>query len=158
VYPLFLYRKKIKEASISVENNKAITRQLTELLDQGNVEKLNELLSSDIVYHFAGLPHPLNREQYIQVNCAAKNVFSDLKRTVEDLVAEADKVTVCITARGMHTGEFQVIPATGRHTEITGIAGRRIADGKIAEEWVINDQLRLMQQLGIFHLPAQASR
>lgn len=91
---------------------------------------MNELLSSDFVSHFARLPHPLNREQYIQVNRAAEYVFLDLKRTVEDLVAEADKATVCITARGTHTGVFQGIGATGRHTEITGIAIRRIAAGK----------------------------
>jgi len=142
---------------MSIENNKALARQLTELLDQGNVEKLNALLSPDFVSHFAGLPQPLNREQYIQVNRAAKTAFSDLKRTVEDLIAEADKVTLRITARGTHTGVFQGIAATGRRTEISGIAIRRIADGKIAEEWVINDQLGLMQQLGIFHLPAQSN-
>lgn len=141
---------------MSIESNKAIARQLTELLDQGNVDKLNALLSPDFVSHFAGLPLPLNREQYIQVNRSAKAAFSDLKRTVDDLIAEADKVTVRITARGTHTGVFQGIAATGRQTEITGIAIRRIADGKIVEEWVINDQLGLMQQLGLFHLPAQA--
>jgi len=89
------------------------------------------LLSSDFVSHFAGLPHPLNREHYIQVNRAAKNVFSDFKCTVEDLVAEADKATAGITAGGTHTGVFQGTAATGRHTEIKGIASVELQMGKL---------------------------
>jgi hypothetical protein len=53
---------------------------------------------------------------------------------------------------------FQGVAATGRQTEIMGIAIRRIADGKIAEEWVINDQPGLMKQFSIFHLPDRANR
>jgi steroid delta-isomerase-like uncharacterized protein len=140
---------------MSIENNKAIARQLTETLDEGNVNKLRELLSPDFVSHFAGMPKPLNREQYIQVNTMAKAAFSDLKRTVEDMIAEGDKVAVRITARGTHTGAFQGIAATGKQTEITGIAIRRIAEGKIVEEWVINDQLGLMQQLGVIRPSGQ---
>lgn len=137
---------------MSIDKNKEIARRLTRLLDQEDVEQLKELLSSDFVSHFAGLPQPLNRDQYIQVNHTARSAFSDLTRTVEDLIAEADKVTVRITARGTHTGVFQGIPATGKKTEITGIAIRRIEAGKIVEEWVINDQLGLMQQLGVFSM------
>jgi steroid delta-isomerase-like uncharacterized protein len=140
---------------MSIENNKAIARQLTYLLDQDDAEQLKEILSPDFVSHFAGLPQPLNREQYIQVNHMAKSAFSDLARTIDDVIAESDKVAVRITARGTHTGLFQGIAPTGKKTEITSIAIRRITDGKIVEEWVINDQLGLMQQLGIFNMPAQ---
>ena len=138
---------------MSLEDNKEIARRLTDLLNHDDVEKLKQLLSPDFVSHFAGLPQPLNRDQYIQVNQAAKSAFSDLYRTVDDLIAEADKVVLRITARGTHTGVYQGIPATGKITKITGIAIRRILGGKIVEEWVINDQLGLMQQLGIFNMP-----
>jgi len=137
---------------MSIETNKEIARQLTQLLDREDVEQLKELLAPDFVSHFAGLPQPLNRDQYILVNHTARSAFSDLSRTVEDVIAEGDKVTVRITARGTHTGMFQGIPATGKKTEITGIAIRRIVDGKIVEEWVVNDQLGLMQQLGVFSM------
>ena len=140
---------------MTIENNKALARRLTELLDKGNEEKLNDLLSPDFVSHFAGLDQPLNRQQYIMVNRAAKNAFADLNRTVEDVIAEGDKVTVRLTARGTHTGVFQGLVATGKLTKISGIAIRRIKAGKIIEEWVVNDQLGLMQQLGLFHLPTQ---
>ena len=139
---------------MSIENNKKIARQLTRLLDQEDVEQLKQILSPDFISHFAGLPQPLNREQYLQVNHMARSAFSDLSRTVEDLIAEGDKVAVRITARGTHTGIYQGLTASGKKTEISGIAIRRIVDGKIVEEWVINDQLGLMQQLGLFKMPA----
>lgn len=139
---------------MSVKNNKELARRLTQLLDLDEVEQIRQLLSPEFISHFAGLPQPLNREQYIQVNHAAKSAFSDLRRTVDDIIAEGDMVAVRITARGTHTGIFQGIAASGKKTEITGIAMRRIADGKIVEEWVVNDQLGLMQQLGIFKMPS----
>ena len=140
---------------MSIESNKAIARKLTELLDLGDENKLKDILSPDFISHFAGLPEPLDREQYIMVNRAAKTAFADLNRTVEDVIAESDKVTVRITARGTHTGVFQGIVGTGKLTKISGIAIRRIAEGKITEEWVVNDQLGLLQQLGIVRLPTQ---
>jgi predicted ester cyclase len=89
------------------------------------------LLSPDFVFHYAGLLQPHNGEQYIQVNRAAKTAFSDLKRTVDDLIAEGDTVAVRITALGTHTGTFQGIAARGWQTEITGIAIRRMGMGKL---------------------------
>ncbi len=138
------------------ETSKALARQLTDALEEGNVDKLRELLAPDFVSHFGGLPQPLNREQYIQVNTMARAAFADLKRTVEELIVEGDKVAVRITARGTHTGTFQGITATGKQTEITGIAIRQIVQGKIVAEWVINDQLGLLRQLGVIPSPGQA--
>ncbi len=140
---------------MSIESNKEIARRLTRLLDHDDKQQIMEILSPDFVSHFAGLPQPLGREQYIQVNHMAKLAFNDLSRTVEDLVAEGDRVVLRITARGTHTGLFQGKPGTGKITKISGITIRRIVDGKIVEEWVVNDQLGLLQQLGIIKTPAQ---
>ena len=76
---------------MSIENNKALARKLTELLDHGDVNKLKDILSPNFISHFAGLPQPLNRDQYIQVNQTAKAAFSDLNRTVEDMIAEGEQ-------------------------------------------------------------------
>jgi steroid delta-isomerase-like uncharacterized protein len=139
----------MEEKPVSLENNKKIARRLTELLDQGNEAQLMAILSADFVSHFAGLPQPLDRQHYIQANQAAREAFGDLRRTVEDLVAEGDRVALRITARGTHTGMFRGILATGKYTEISGIVIRRIAGEQIIEEWVVNDQLGLLQQLGL---------
>jgi steroid delta-isomerase-like uncharacterized protein len=138
---------------MSIEDNKELARRLTKLLDHNDEKQIKEILSPDFISHFAGLPDALDREQYIQLNHMAKIAFNDLSRTVEDLIAEEDKVAVRITARGTHTGLFQGIPGTGKITKITGIAIRRIFDGRIVEEWVITDQLGLLQQLGILKMP-----
>ena len=142
---------------MSIEKNKEIARRLTYLLDHDDAAQIKELLSPDFVSHFATLPQPLDREHYIQVNHLAKLAFNDLSRSVEDVVAEGDKVAVRITARGTHTGMYQGFHGTGKITKITGIAIRRILDEKIVEEWVITDQLGLLQQLGILKLPSQTS-
>jgi steroid delta-isomerase-like uncharacterized protein len=141
---------------MSIENNKALARQLTKLLDHDDKAKIMEILSPDFVSHFTGIPRPLDREQYLQVNHLAKIAFNDLTRSVEDLVAEDDRVVVRITARGTHTGMFQGIAGTGKLTKITGIAIRRILEEKIVEEWVITDQLGLLQQIGLFKFPLQS--
>lgn len=143
---------------MSIETNKAIARRLTELLDHNDESELNAILSPDFISHFAGQPQPLNRLMYLQVNRMAKAAFNDLHRTVEDLIAEGDKVVVRITARGTHTGPFQGFVPTGKLTKISGIAIRRIVDDKIVEEWVVNDQLGLLQQLGIVKPPASTTQ
>ncbi len=140
---------------MSIDSNKEIARRLTRLLDHDDKEQIMEILAPGFVSHFAGLAQPLDREQYIQVNHMAKLAFNDLTRSVEDLVAEEDRVVLRITARGTHTGLFQGMPGTGTITKISGIAIRRILDGKIVEEWVVNDQLGLLQQMGIYKAPAQ---
>ncbi len=132
-----------------LEYNKMIARRLTMLLDDEDETELKNLLAADFVSHFAGLPKPLNREQYLQFNRLAKVAFDDLHRTVEDMIAEDDKVTLRITARGTHTGNFQGMVATGILTKMSGIAIRRIIGERITEEWVVNDQLGLMHQLGV---------
>jgi steroid delta-isomerase-like uncharacterized protein len=133
---------------MSTEANKALARQLTETLHGGNADQIAELLSPDFVSHFPGVPQPMNREQYIQFNTAVMRAFPDFKQTVEDIVAEGDTVALRMTGRGTHTGVFQGMPPTGKQFAITGMAIRRIADGKIVEEWANPDQLGLMQQIG----------
>jgi steroid delta-isomerase-like uncharacterized protein len=69
--------------------------------------------------------------------------------TVEDLIAEGDKVVGRWTFRGTHRGDFMGIPPTGKKVSIMGIAIYRIARGKIAEAWVAWDAMGLMHQLGV---------
>ena len=139
---------------MSADENKVIARQLTEALNAGNMDKLHELLSPEFVSHFPGVPTPMTREQYGQFNKMVKAAFPDFKQTIEDSIAEGDKVVLRMTARGTHNGTFQGIAATGKQFEITGITIRRIADGKIVEEWANPDQLGMMQQLGAFPSPS----
>jgi steroid delta-isomerase-like uncharacterized protein len=74
--------------------------------------------------------------------------FPDGRVTIEDMIAEGDKVVTRYNSRGTHKGDFMGIPATGKKVAVTGIVISRIAKGKIAEEWEEFDALGFMVQLG----------
>ncbi|MFL5766891.1 MAG: ester cyclase [Actinomycetota bacterium] len=77
--------------------------------------------------------------------------------TVEDIVAEGDRVVVRWTGRGTHSGEFMGIPPTGRSFTIAGIDVIRFEEGRMAEHWHVVDQLALMQQLGLIPAPESSN-
>ena len=74
--------------------------------------------------------------------------FPDWHTTIEDLIAEGDKVVVRMMQRGTHQGTFFGLAATGKQVTVAGIAIFRLRNGQIVEEWLITDQLGAMQQLG----------
>ena len=80
--------------------------------------------------------------------------FPDLQYTVEDQIAEGDKVVTRYTASGTHRGELMGIAPTGSRVEITGISITRVEDGKIEEIWETHDALGMMRQLGVIPSPA----
>ena len=73
--------------------------------------------------------------------------FPDLHRTIDDLVAEGDKVVVRQTIRGTHRGEYLGVPPTGKPVTFTAVAIFRLADGRIVESWILRDDLSILQQL-----------
>lgn len=73
--------------------------------------------------------------------------FPDMHDTIEDMLAEGDKVAVRVTVQGTHRGEFQGIAPTGRQISFAGFAIFRVVDGKIVENRALNDRQGLMQQL-----------
>jgi len=81
---------------------------------------------------------------------AVTAAFPDGQSTIEDLIAEGDRVMQRVTFRGTHQGEFLGVPATGRTVSAWVMVIRRMAGGKVAEEWQLVDGLGLMQQLGAF--------
>jgi predicted ester cyclase len=81
------------------------------------------------------------------------SAFSDNEVTVDDQIAEGDKVVTRWSSKGTHSGEFFGIPATGKRVAGKGIGISRIVDGKIVEEWGESDMLGMMQQLGVIPPP-----
>ncbi len=76
--------------------------------------------------------------------------FPELHHTVEDQIAENDKVVNRVTARGTHIGYFQVIPPTSRQITIIDILIARLKQGKVTELWAQFDALGLLEQFGVF--------
>ena len=81
--------------------------------------------------------------------------FPDLHVTIEDVVAEGDRVVVRTTYTGTHQADLQGIPATGKTVSESAITIFRLANGKIAEGWLVADNLGLMQQLGVIPAPQE---
>ena len=141
---------------MSAEENKDLVRHYyDELWNKGNVAIIDALTTSDYAYHLAGSPAPLDHTGLRQYESTLRAAFPDWHATVEDMLAEGDKVAVHWTGGGTHQGTFQGIPATGKQVTAPGMTILRIVDGKIAEERVVADTLGALQQVGAIPLPGQ---
>jgi steroid delta-isomerase-like uncharacterized protein len=133
---------------MSAEENKALARRAWETVAD-NPDVLDEVYAPDVVWHepdqeIRGL------EQAKQFVSTYETAFPDMNVTVEDVIAEGDKVVTRVTLRGTHQGETQEFgPPTGRQVELKGITISRIEGGKIVEDWDAYDNLSAMQQLGL---------
>ena len=130
---------------MSSEENKALVRREQEELwnATGNLDAAQELFVADHV------------EVARQEAADFREGFPDVVSTIEDLIAEGDKVVARWRARATHQGEYMGIPPTGKEVEFTGISVYRIEAGKIAESWNEEDELGLMRQIGAVAEPGQ---
>jgi steroid delta-isomerase-like uncharacterized protein len=143
---------------MSTEENKSVVqRSYDEFFNTGNLALVDQFHSNDFVAHVLGLPPIQGLEALKQLASGYLRAFPDLHITLEDMIAEGDKVMTRVSWRGTHKGEFIGIPPTGKQVTVTGMYGYRIADGKIAKWWDYSDNLGLMQQLGVVPAPGQAS-
>ena len=135
---------------MTVEENKAIARKWNdEIYDKGNPAAVDELYATNFVAKNPPAGVVRDRESYKQENVTnVRASFADIHCTIEDMVAEEDKVAVRWSWRGTHKGEFMGIAPTGKQVTMTGITILRIEGGKIVEEWGEADNLGFMQQLG----------
>jgi len=83
-----------------------------------------------------------------------RTAFPDLSATVDEQVAEGDKVVSRVTMSGTHEGEFMGIPATGKSFTIPGVSIWEVIGGQLISEWVNWDSMSMMQQLGLAPAPA----
>lgn len=137
---------------MSTEENKEIVRRFFALgPSQGDMNAAKELLAPDFTLHVP-LPAAPGVQGISDVVTACRAAFEHLNVTMEDMVAEGDRVAARFTARGVHMGAFMGLPPTGKSIIMTGVEIFRIENGKIAELWGEANLLGLMGQLGI--LPA----
>lgn len=142
---------------MSTEQNKALVRRMVEeVFNRGNVSRVDELLASDFVEREELPPGiPRDREGVKQLTIAMRTAFPDFKATIDDIVAEGDKVVVRQTWRGTHKGEFMGVPPTGKRVSFGVFDVIRFAGGKGVEHWGLMDSMGLMQQLGAIPTPGQ---
>jgi steroid delta-isomerase-like uncharacterized protein len=137
---------------MSTEENKALMRHFYEqVLNERNLAAIEDFIAPHFVNHSAsqlGLTggDSGHVKQFVSMALLA---FPDLHYTVEDLIAEGDKIVARITISGTQQGAFMGIPATGKQATISDIEIFRVTNGKVVENWVQVDFLGLLQQLGV---------
>jgi steroid delta-isomerase-like uncharacterized protein len=140
---------------MSAEQNKALVRRgFEEGMNQHNLNVFDELLAPNYVNHNMPAPAP-GPEGFRQVVSMFLTAFPDFHVTLEDVIADGDKVATRGTWRGTHQGEFMGIPATGKSVAVSYSDIWRIENGRAVENWVQMDMLGLMQQLGVAPAPGQ---
>jgi steroid delta-isomerase-like uncharacterized protein len=139
------------------ENNKTLVRRWIELWNNQNVAAVDELVTTDFVRHDPNTPEVRGATAEKQLITMVLTAFPDIHFTIEDLVAEGDMAAGRYTLRGTHQGEWLGIPPTHKAVTLTVSEFYRIAEGKIAEQWVLLDALGMLQQLGVIPAPGQAA-
>lgn len=142
-----------------LDTNKTVARRFfEEVFGQGKLDVLDVIVAKDHDNKGpATLPGlPAGPEGAKQVVTMYRNAFPDFRVTVDEQIAEGDKVVTRWTAHGTHKGELAGIPATGKSSTVTGISVDKLVNGKIAESWGIFDQFGMMQQLGVIPTPEPA--
>jgi steroid delta-isomerase-like uncharacterized protein len=138
------------------EEHKALVRRFwEEVFNQKRLERADAYVAQDYLDHGAvpgqgpGL-EGAKRQRWAMYFAA----IPDLHATIDDMVAEGDKVSVRFTVTGTQVGELLNVPPTGKHFDVGAMCIYRIAEGKVAEQWEQIDMLGLMRQLGAILAPA----
>jgi steroid delta-isomerase-like uncharacterized protein len=139
---------------MSTEENKDLIRRAFEAGNQKNWAVFDALFAPDYVLHNASTT--MGFEAYKQFLLRYGSAFPDGSLTIEDMIAEGDRVVFRQMFRGTHQGDMMGIPPTGKQITMSGIAITRVANGKIVEGWYNGDDLGMMQQLGVVPMPGQA--
>jgi steroid delta-isomerase-like uncharacterized protein len=135
---------------MSIEQNKALVRQLIEeVFNRGNMSLIDELLAPDFLEREEMPPGmPSDREGVRLATTMLHNAFPNFKATINDIIAEGDKVVTRLTWSSTQMGGFMGIPPAGKSMSIGVIDIFRIDEGKSVEHWGLMDSLAMMQQLG----------
>jgi C-1 hydroxylase len=140
---------------LSLEENKAIIRRLYEADNKKDLSILDELISPDFydtTFQLRGL------ESYRQFETAFFKGFPDWIETIEDIIAEKDKVWVRFTGTGTHKGEWLGLAPTGKKMTLKAVQIWRIVDGKVVAKDSIGDLLDVFKQLGVIEYTEKAKK
>ena len=133
---------------MSAQNKALVRRYVEEVLNNRNLTLIDELFAPTFIDHDSSMPEAKGPAGVRRLVAIVHASFPDLHFTIEDIVAEGDKVVYRYTVRGTHQNAFMGIAATGKQISFTGIHIYRVGNGKLQEEWENWDTLGVMRQLG----------
>jgi predicted ester cyclase len=140
---------------MSIEENKEIVRRFVEAYNNQDYDLLDNLLAPDYIDH-TNQVGPEGLKQLIKM---AFNAFPNYHETIEDIIAEGDKVWIRVKVNtGIHTGEFMGFAPTGKKLTIEMVDIIRVDNGKLVEYWDITDRMDFLQQIGAIEYTEQGKR
>ena len=132
-----------------METHKDFFRQFVQFINTADGHLAGQLISPLARFHVPGQPEALwGPMGYLMIIAMMRSGFHDIQWTLEEMVAEGDKVAVRYTMRGTHQGEFLGVQPTGKPIVVQAINFYRLADNQIAEEYGQPDMLGLLRQIG----------
>jgi len=135
------------------DTNEELVRDYLRAFNERDHDRMTELLADDVVEH--GMGEELHGpDEILDFLDAHFQTFPDYSGTTGRMVADGDTVAVQYTVSGTHTGEYRDVEPTGHKAEWTGLAMYRIEDDRIAEIWIEEDRLGLLEQLEVLDPPA----
>jgi len=141
----------------TAENKNVLTAFIEEVINEGRLERADDLVHADFV-ELDPLPgQSQGREGLKEVIAQLRGAFPDIHWVVDEMLAEGAKVCTRFTWSGTHCGTFLGIPATNKRVTVKGVVIDRLEGGKMAESRILMDTLGMMQQLGVL-APPPASR
>ncbi len=127
------------------QNKSSIRRFYEQVVNAREIDLADELLSADFNDHAAKEP---GLEEFKKLYNSMIDIFEGLHITVEDLIAEGDKVVAYVTTRAVQAGKFRGFPPSGKEVTFTGVDIFRFENGKVVERWAVRDFLGMLQQAG----------
>jgi predicted ester cyclase len=140
------------------EQNKEIARQLYKAIDEQNFDTLLELSASDGVCHIPGVPDAVPIKAATDIIKSYYEAFPDSTHDIKAVIAEGDMVVIRFTQVSTHTGDYEGILPTGNKISVEGQHMFRLANGKVAEAWMVEDNLGMMMQLGMELKPKEEEK
>ena len=143
---------------MSADNKKLARRLIEEAVSKGNIGVIDEIVAPDWIDNDPNNPPdlPAGAEGLKQLVSMYRGAFPDMVMTIEDQIAEGDKVVTRWTVKGTHGGDLMGIAPTGKELTVAGIFIDRISDGQIQESWASWDALGMLQQVGAVPTPEAA--
>jgi predicted ester cyclase len=135
--------------TMDIEANKAVVRRfIEEIVNTGDVSRLDEVVSPDYVEVHANKMYDVGLEGARDHVLGVRKTYPDLHLTIEQQIAEGEWVATRITARGTHTGEWLGIRPTSKKLEFTGVNLDRVVGGRIVEHGGAADMLTPLLEAG----------
>lgn len=132
------------------KNKQIIQTYFQEVWNKGNVDVLDELLSTEYINHTPSTPNPPKGAVGLKpIVLAIRKGFPDLHYEIKEIIATKDRVVARVVMTGTQSDTLFGIPPTGKRIEVNQINIEKIENGKIVEHWRVTDELAMMQQLGV---------